>query len=156
MTLQPLSQSDPAVLSALFTLGKDPDVPWTDNDHAAILRHQLAQRLGPNRDGEPDGWNDKTYLDLFRDGKPALARLRQLKDRFKLGVHDDEHLPRNVSAVLYYAALSAARLHAGQAISRLSEDDFAQGLQWALDLPWITPELRPLLLDTLAQLPGAR
>lgn len=155
--------SDPTALVELFNLGQaDTPLPWNTRDLAGMLRHQLHQPLGPSPTKQDDGYATRPHLDLFTQNNPPLDRLRQVKDHAKSaptpapgsGPGNDKdanqagELPRDVATVMYYAALAAARLHHGNTsekpITRLDDAAFRVGLDWALQLPWLDPALKPL------------
>ncbi|MEO0514893.1 MAG: hypothetical protein AAF086_06310 [Planctomycetota bacterium] len=143
--------SDPTALAELFNLGQpDTALPWSTSDLGAMLRHQLHQPLGPapGIQGTPasdDGYATRPHLDLFTQSSPPLARLRRVKDLAKAGDTPEGQLPRDVATVMYYAALAAARVHhPEQPITRLDDEAFRVGLDWALQLPWLDPALKPL------------
>lgn len=146
----PPRPSDPTALAELFNLSRDDaPLPWNNADLAAMLRHQLHQPLGPSPTGEDDGHATRPHLDLFTQADPPLDRLVQVKNAAKAvpktSKDADNRLPRDVATVVYYAALAAARLHhPGQPITRLDDEAFRVGLDWALQLPWLDPALRPL------------
>ncbi|MEM9419603.1 MAG: hypothetical protein AAGA25_11225 [Planctomycetota bacterium] len=142
----PPHHSDPTALVELFNLGQaQTPFPWNTNDLASILRHQLHQPLGPSPSKLDDGYATKPHLDLFTQSNPPLDRLSQIKDQAKKGSNEDGELPRDVATVMYYAALAAARLHHPQAnITRLDDQAFRVGLDWALKLNWLDPALKPL------------
>ncbi|MEM6853674.1 MAG: hypothetical protein AAF593_04615 [Planctomycetota bacterium] len=140
---QPLT--DPTALVELFNLGQaETPLPWNTGDLGAMLRHQLHQPLGPSPTGQDDGYATRPHLDLFVQSDPPLERLRQVKDQAKTTKPDD-NLPRDVATVVYYAALAAARRHhPDHSITRLDDDAFRVGLDWALQLPWLDPALKPI------------
>ncbi len=151
--------SDPTALAELFNLGQaDTPMPWSRDDLAAMLRHQLHQPLGPSPAAQNDGYASRPHLDLFTRDHPPLARLRQVKDQAKAGGReDDSELPRDVATVLYYAALAAARMHhQDQPITRLDDEAFRVGLDWALQLPWLDPALKPLFSQAYDHAQGGR
>ncbi|MBB6429637.1 hypothetical protein [Algisphaera agarilytica] len=143
---KPSHLSDPTALVELFNLGQaESPLPWNTNDLAAILRHQLHQPLGPLPDKVEDGLATRPHLELFTQTSPPLDRLRRVKDQAKAGSNQDDELPRDVATVMYYAALAAARLHhPDESITRLDDEAFRVGLDWALQLPWLDPALKPL------------
>ncbi|MEM7624956.1 MAG: hypothetical protein AAF333_04955 [Planctomycetota bacterium] len=147
----PLDATPPTVLADLFALGRrDTEVGWSDDDLGAILTHQLAQPAEDPSPGDPAG-TARTYLVLFTEPLPPVGLLRAAKDRFKINpaAHDPADLPRDVCIALYYAALAAARHHAGTTISQLDDKAFRIGLNWALELPWVHPALRELFTEAL-------
>jgi hypothetical protein len=140
-----LMHTDAGALADLFAISEDAYVPWTESDQGAMLRHQLQQPLDGAAEDSP------TIAALLSASSPSIDALQQLKHQAKAGIADDTHLPRDVSTVLYYAALAAAQ-RAGQPITRLDPQAFKEGLDWALDLPWLTPQLRTLFAETRAAL----
>ena len=162
-----LERSHPTVLGQLFELGRGDAFDWTSAERGGLLRHQLDLPLGPrstSRDGTdrdakaPDGWEARTYRDLFVAPDPPLERLRFIKSRAKRGINaaasDDADglLPREVATVVYYAALAAARVHGAPgstSITQLDDAAFRTGLHWALDLAWVDEPVRGLLTAAL-------
>ncbi len=165
-----LKRTHPTVLGQLFELGCGDVFHWTTAERGGLLSHQLDLLLGPAPGSEadaaesdaargPDGWETRTYRALFTAADPPLDRLQSIKSRAKYGINADPSdqegpdadgvLPREVATVVYYAALAAARVHAGVSITQLDDTAFRTGLHWALGHTWVDEPVRGLLTKAL-------
>lgn len=146
------------------------DLPvWTEGDLSGLLAHQLQSPLVfdlAHSDEFTSGkWrqalsNSECPLDSFSQllhhPHPPVALLDLMRRFFKESTTEggDKPLPREVALLLYYAAIVAARLHAGQRISTLPDTELRRGLLWALAQPWLDDApMRKLLEDGVKALP---
>jgi hypothetical protein len=125
-----------------------------------VLRHQLGaalrEDLGRFAPASADP-TPATFGELLHHPDPPLELLEGVR-RFAKAQRDQvgSALPEEVAAVLYYAAIVAARLRCRQRLSHLDDDALAAGLRWALGQPWLDDPTRTLLrvgLDAVA--PGS-
>lgn len=142
-----LHKTNPADLARLLSL--DAGLPWSDDDLAAILRHQLqmhlAADLGEKVQGASADELQQTFEQLLMSPLPSLPLLRAAKKFAKANRKDaGGWLPAEVATVLYYAAIVAARLRWRARISELSQPDLLCGIDWTLSRPWLAPALSPL------------
>ena len=132
---------------------------WSDQDLAGLLRHQLGLPLAslalltsaaePPSDFASEVSTPPPLSDLFTAATPCLEALRQIKDICKTAPQTEAGLlPKEVATVLYYAAIAAAYLRAGELISSSSREVIADGLFRVLAIPWCNPELRRLFAET--------
>jgi len=69
-----------------------------------------------------------------------------VKDFAKLHmIGQASYLPHDVAAVVYYATLAVALLHGHDRMTRLTDDDLARGIAWAMAREWIEPEIAGIL-----------
>jgi hypothetical protein len=64
----------------------------------------------------------------------------------------DEQLAPEVNLVLYFAAAAVAWLRHGERITHLSDWELCDGLQWAVEQPWIDESTRDVLTQGRAKL----
>ena len=131
---------------------------WQGEDFGTILGYQLSTPLlddlayMPRVDAQ--GISDlahnarppiRTYRDVFNHPDPPLGLIHQVKS-FSKFVHDhpDQLLPKPVASMMYYAALSAGLVKHHQRLTTLDDAALQKGIRWALDQPWIDPNLQPL------------
>lgn len=152
-----LERSLPRQLESLLALDAQP-AGWGSADLAGLLRHQLSvplrgelSRLGlsppkcSSTSGGHPGDSRPTFADVLTAPSPPLDLLGLVKEFGKVCDQDGDYpLPAQVAAVLYYAAVAAARVRQGKRISRLSDSELRGGVEWALRQSWMDPRLRPL------------
>lgn len=151
---------DLARLMSLDSLPSD----WSDEDLAAVLRHQLAAPLQDElREVQadaavPQDADDlRTVADLLHHPQPPIHLLRLAKQRMKdRGARADELFPRQVAAAVYLACICAAMLRCDDPISGADAAALRRRVQWALAQSWIVePQLRTLLEEGGRRLAGA-
>lgn len=132
---------------------------WTDDELASVLSHQLAAPLASSLDRlDPqivrhvaEAGGIESFGDLLTSPAPPLQLLLLTKRFAKARRHaSDSGVPAEISKLLYYASIAAARLRTGQSISELADPQLGQGLRWALVQPWVQEPIRPMLERTLA------
>jgi hypothetical protein len=159
----------PRRLARLLGLGDTGAAEWRPEELRAILEHQLSAPLsldlpssgGASREGpEPaatagtSGKRIETFDDLFHHPAPPVALLRMVKDFAKANCnHPESVLPNEIATLLYYESIVAARTHAGEQISHLTDDELKAGIGWVLVQPWVDAKTRGLFEEGLSALP---
>ena len=129
---------------------------WRPEEFGEILRHQLNAPLGTDLEyldpataehlkalAEAESLKIRSFADLFRHPHPPIDLLRLIKDYAKSNRdHPESHLPGEVAAVIYYLSIVVAWLRCGQKITRLSDPDLQQGVDWVLSLSWTDEETK--------------
>ena len=162
--MQPTEMSTPesmksnakAVGALLCETGR-PSSNWSGTDYGPLLAHQLKasvqQDIGRRFGGvehELSGIGPMTFGELFERRSPPLAALKLAKDFAKhLERHAREAYPPAVATALYFAAIAAARRHAGASISSLPAKELLNGFEWASSQPWLPDTLRRLFAEAL-------
>ncbi|HVS71949.1 MAG TPA: hypothetical protein VHQ47_11895 [Phycisphaerae bacterium] len=126
--------------------------PWTAQDAAAALKHQLAAPLLPDLLSPPTAdpahlkpllhaaHAPKTFRQLLSAKNPHPDLLLALKSFATHARADaDSPLQGPPATLLYYAAIAAALVHLRRRITTLPDADLRQGLLWALDQNATTP-----------------
>ena len=143
--------SEPGSLASILEVGWETGRPWGEGDLAAVLRHQYAAPLGCDLGtaGEDTGAGPpagiKTFGDLLHHPAPPVELLVLAKD-FAKASRADPHaaLPKEVAAVLYFAAIVVARRRCGARISQLRPEELRAGAEWVMAQPWVDPATRRL------------
>jgi hypothetical protein len=153
-----LRGTNPVNLAKLLAFNAQP--PWSDDDLAAILRHQLQLplqgELAPSIEGASAADLRQTFGELLTSALPCLPLLRAAKEFAKANRSDpDALLPGEVATVLYYAAILSARLRWRARISELGPPDLLGGIDWALSRPWLAPPLANLFREARSILSSA-
>jgi hypothetical protein len=132
---------------------------WGARDLADVLRHQMQAPLlfgagGGGSDVEADDAAGeflgplRNFGDLFSHPRPPLSVLRLTKEFGKADDWGDGGvMPTEVGTVLYYAAIVVALLRHGERISRLTDAQLLQGINWALRQPWLDESTRKLFAE---------
>jgi len=141
---------------------------WDASELGDVLRHQLAApvEFGPLESPPPTGpappasasapapvtpAGIRSFGELLTQPEPPLALLVQLKEFAKVNRnHPQSVLPEPLCAVLYYAAIAAARLRLGAEITQMAPADVQAGFAWCLRLEWLDAATRQLLTDAAA------
>ena len=143
--------SAPGALASMLEVDWAAGQPWGEQDLAAVLRHQLASPL-PGGGGHVFDASAgeaptrlQTFGQLLNAPSPPVALLVAAKD-FAKAVRMDPHaaLPKEIAAVLYFAAIVVARRRCGTMISRLSPEELRAGVEWVIAQPWVDPATRDL------------
>ena len=151
-------RSSTGQLAKIMNLDEGTPDAWSEEDLAAMLRHQLAAPLEFDLGGlKPTGSRAKerykvlneaaalgirTFQDLFRHPRPPLAVLRITKDFFKVraGPADERRPEQEVAYLIYLLTISAARARTGQTITSLSDSELLRGVEWAASRKWADEE----------------
>jgi hypothetical protein len=134
---------------------------WKDDELQSIFQHQLAAplavdlaRFSPDMAQTCPISTLETFGQLLNHPSPPLEALRKVKDFAKFSRTDpDAPLPPEIATVLYFAAITAARLRHGQRITELDDATLVQSLDWCATRPWIDECTQRLFKDALAKLP---
>jgi len=156
-----------------YLLGLDTAEPgeWGPEELGAILRHQLDTPLsvdlplsatapwaGPGIEPSAAGAGGAvpgTFADLFHRPDPPTQLLWVVKDFAKANCcHPASALPNDIATLLYYASIVAARLHARQTISQLTDEELRAGVTWVLGQTWVDERTQGLFLEALQTLPA--
>lgn len=109
-------------------------VPVVDHAEATIstLNHQISSP--PANFGE-----------ALLSPSPSVEMLNLIKDFAKsLQADPANQIPVELLKVIYFASIIAARVHAGVAITRLTDTELANGCSWCLRRSWLTDPLQNL------------
>jgi hypothetical protein len=130
----------PQKLAMFLQASESPTVSWREEEYVAILQHQLNVPLVTMH---PKICSNLTLRQVFETDAP-LECLLACKDWAKFNLRiEDPPVPDAVSMILYYAAISKARLAYQQHLTSLDDAALIRGVQWCLDQKW----LPSLLLD---------
>jgi hypothetical protein len=165
MEVPDIRSGDARRLAEIFSWDSQPEVPWSDDDLAAILSHQLSvpceAELGatgqlaalPVAAGAPSASRPGTFADLFRSTDPPIELLRAVKEFAKATRTDPQFsLPREVAGILYSAAIAVALVRCNERISGLSDEGLQHGFAWAAQQPWVPDDLRAVFGEALKAL----
>ena len=146
-----------------MTTGRRRPHDWSDADLGEMLRHELRSSLEVDLSGAGGEGADEirrfsssgsfasaTVGELLSHANPPIELLRRLKEFAKTADGEPLQLPSSVAIVLYYAAIAAARVHAGKAITDLPPGKVQEGLRWAAERPWADGSIRGLCAAALA------
>jgi len=149
-----LSKTSPSQLALLMGLDETQS-PWSEDDHAAMMRHLLDSPI-PGNPPESSA-TSQTFGRLLASHHPDVEHLRRVKEFAKsCRTNPNSDLPEDIATVLYYAAIAAARLRCSHAISQLSVAELHDGIEWALARSWLPDPLKPLFQATLDKLSNHR
>ncbi len=117
-------------------------------EHLGTMHPAARERLRLVSDAEH--LTLRTLRDVLIHPLPPIEHLRLVKEHAKAcRQHPESDVPDDVSAVLYLAAVAAARTRWRQRLSTQPDAAFAEGLRWALGLAWLTDAIRDLLQQAL-------
>jgi hypothetical protein len=148
-------------MADLIDLDVRPQRVWGPSDFGALFLHELDTPLGVELDGIGQaatsdgrvgvlGTGRMTVGQLLHHSAPPLDLLVRLKDLAKRARHDPQsHLPEDVAAALYAAAIAAALLRHGRRITAMSSAALSTHLAWAAKRPWLDPATRDILAEAL-------
>ena len=158
--MEEIRSSHPSHLARLFPNGDQTVQSWGSEELGDVLRHQLAAPLAVDLKfdatptaGPPLESPGEAPLIHFRDvlhhPSPPLDLLKRIKEFAKSTEHaGGAALPKEVATVLYYMAIVLARTRHGACITTLTPEAQNFGLDWALQQPWLDPEVRRIFEST--------
>lgn len=142
-------------------IGLDETADWQQDDLAGLLRHQLqatiageladSDRAVTRRLGELTAAGTKgldTLDQILQHPQPPLEYLQCIRRFGKQRGSGSPPLPREISAVIYLAAICAARLRLAERISEMDDATMKKRLDWAIAQEFLTSELRELFVET--------
>jgi hypothetical protein len=156
-----VNDTEPGTLARLLNLREQQDDPWSTNDLAQLLQHQLDQNLMSDLSSIAPGAAEtvksqfadvhkapETYRQLFQYPSPPVRVLELGKEMAKASRKDNESpLPSEISEYLYYAFIAVALVRSSRVISSLSERELQRGIGWALRRTWGDRDIALLLND---------
>jgi hypothetical protein len=144
-----LSKTSPSQLALLMGLDETQSL-WSEGDNAAMIHHLLDSPIPGNPNSSATA---STFGRLLASHNPDVDQLRRVKEFAKsCRTNPQSGLPEDIATVLYYAAIAAARLRCGHAISQLSVVELRDGIKWALTRDWLPDPLKHLFQDAARQL----
>lgn len=161
-----LETEDPTVLAKLLDVMEGGHKPWSHDELQQVLVHQLNAPLLFDLAGVAGGRTSdspnqerrnppSSFGELFCHPQPPKRLLQLVKEFAKTSdQRKNSPLPPEISTVLYYAAIIAARLRLNERISALSDESLKKGIGWALEQPWLGP-IRPLFAEGLTCVEGS-
>ncbi len=136
-----LSKTSPSQLALLMGLDETQSL-WSEDDNVAIIHHLLDS---PIPDISNSSTTTLTFGRLLAAHHPDVEHLRHVKEFAKsCRTNPQSELPQDIATVVYYAAIAAARLRCGHAISQLSVVELRDGINWALTRDWLPDPLKQL------------
>ncbi len=159
MAEREVSRGDESLLARMMDLKTEGLSHWDARDLEAVFEHQLRAPLESDLAAMRPGMGAwlaelnagldppvRTFGDLFSHAQPPRELLDLVKDFAKKCRSDPEGpLPDDVAAVLYLAAIAAARTRRGERITRLADEGLRHGMGWAVRQTWLDPGTRGLL-----------
>lgn len=140
--------------SRIFEMVNAATHSWSNRDLAGIIAHQLRSPLIFDPLAVAEGMEAipstetsvamKSFGDLLSHPQPPVRLLELLKNYAKSCRNDADApaLPLKVATVLYYASIMLARVRCHQRITRMSDLEILEGVDWAIGLPWLPSALR--------------
>jgi hypothetical protein len=121
---------------------------WASEDRRCMLKHQLDAQLlidlGDTAEMQFPAFS--SFRDVVQAQRPPEELLRLIKHFAKGTVRDaDTRSLREVATVLYYVALSQAKLAGYAEMSALPGEDFVAGIRSLLNEGWLDRDVRALL-----------
>lgn len=155
-----------ASLARLLDISNRATSPWDPAELGEILEHQLATPLASDLESFEGGWPAllaaagnhagppiRTFGELLSHPDPPKELLGLVKRFAKHCRRQAESpLPDEIATVLYFLAITVARLRLKVPVSGLDDPTLAAGLQWALDQSWLDDTTRTLLRQGLSSL----
>jgi hypothetical protein len=93
-----------------------------------------------------------TFRELFRERRPSLELLREVKS-FAKRVHARPYnLPSEPYMVLYLASIVTALVRHDRMITRMSREALLANLYWTLAQSWLDPDLASLFREGIGKL----
>jgi hypothetical protein len=134
-----LTKTSPSQLALLMGLDETQSL-WSEDDNAAMILHLMDSPIP----GDPST-TSQTFGSLLAAHHPDVDHLRRVKEFAKsCRANPQSGLPEDIATVVYYAAIAAARLRRGHAISQLSVVELRDGINWALARDWLPDPLKRL------------
>jgi hypothetical protein len=125
---------------------------WSDGELGSMLAHQLGAPLDPElarcalwRSDAATGkrGTPETFRDVLFGGQGSVDALRRVKEYAKAHLgREDSIYPVEMSRVLYYGSVMAARRVHGERITSLSDAELRRGVGWVLRQAWVDSQLR--------------
>ncbi|MEX2216846.1 MAG: hypothetical protein WD768_22225 [Phycisphaeraceae bacterium] len=152
------SEAGPDEIFKALRLPASPDSEWSESDLREMLQHaldaplvsQVAQTIDEAVRPALEKLTQQTtpaiqcLRDLFKHPQVPRDLLAVVKDFAKVSAdHPTRPLPRDLTRVLYYAVIVAAKQQ-GEDISSLSETSLRKSTRWALEQPWLDADLKEL------------
>ena len=152
------------LLAKVFDLPHSEPV-WTAFELEAVLDEYLSATLSdllgkPRAAGDSPAYSadstNSTLLVVLTARATPLADFEAVKNWAKREVATGQlALPPDVVSAIYFAALSAARVHRGQRMTRLSDAALATSLAALVQQVWIPENVRQLFRQCLVCLNGS-
>ena len=90
----------------------------------------------------------RNWRDLLTHPQPPVELLKLAKDSAKRHRHHARSpVPAEISTALYYASIAAALVRRDTRISRLGDEDLAEGFAWVAGQPWVETDIAALCRD---------
>jgi hypothetical protein len=156
-----LDRARPEDMAQLYVFAGGDSSLWYPEDLRALFRHQLELPLtslgfgtgGPLDESRCKQEGGRKLADLLHSGDCSLDTLKWIKDYGKHQLRQDRpDLPKEVTLMLYYLAILAARVTCQERISSLSDMALRTGIEWALSQEWIDPLTKAVLSRGVATL----
>jgi hypothetical protein len=158
MTTRAADNSEPNALADMLAIDQEAMRLWEPQELAGLLRHQLAAPLefdltdagtasieDVTRLSQSPERSIRTFGDLLHHPAPPIQLLTFVKDFAKASRQDPKAaLPKEITAVLYFASIVVAQQRCGRRISKLEEPELRAGVQWVLEQPWVDADTRSL------------
>lgn len=157
--------STPSNCSDLNRLAGMLDIPaenWSDEDLAAMFRHQLkaslANELLAGHWVDPaalaEAGKDACFGDVF--SVPVNVGVLEAIKRYAKGVRPESALPANeqVRRALYFATLAIAWVHYGVKLTTLNDAELQAGWRWCLSRSWLIEPVRGWIVRAVAPVAG--
>jgi hypothetical protein len=121
---------------------------WSKQELGAMLTHQLGASLDPElpaadrhlSDGGASvdhGLTRRTFGEVIFGECTSVRAMRLVKEYAKAHLVFKDPFPAEISRVLYYGSVLAARRRCGERISSLSDAKCRIGVDWVLKQEWI-------------------
>lgn len=159
-----IDKTDSRALSRLLDIGNEESHLWTEDELAAMLRHQLEAPLAidlksvaadiENQLSELRGQDDKplsTFADALFHPNPPLVLTTLIKE-FAKQLRDNQVLNDDIASFLYVAAICAAIGNGDRSMTSLENDTILDNIRQLLSLPWLDERARPLLEGAIQDL----
>ena len=168
---QAVLKSSPAQLAKIMNLDETTPDAWTDQDLAAMLRHQMAAPLDFDltslelKAAEAEARTEtlagaakariRSFQDLLFHPGPPLELLRLSKDFFKGRIKAcQKGSPEWQVAYLFYLLSILAAGSRAARLSNLTPRDLGKAIKWALDQKWVDQKTRTLISQASGRLPA--
>ena len=146
--------SSPDALASMLEVDCADGQTWREQELAAVLRHQMGAPLRVDL-GTRDDETAATFHDLLHHPAPPIELLVLANDFAKAcRTGPRSALPKEVAAVIYFAAIAVARHKCGTLITQLSPEELRAGVEWVLAQPWVDRATRALFEQGTGQVGG--